>query len=120
MSDIMRPISEFDPETITGRILVFCPTYPEGHEMRMRILDSNFVGFGTEITHFVPVVDLEPGRPPIQTIYEQHGFRNRQDYFEYLSEEYDIDIDIIKSMAEILGPNEDFDGLVTNLEDGFN
>ena len=60
MTTEMRPISEFNPQVEKGRMLIFCPSHPAGHEMRMWIIDANFVKFATEITHFLPLVELEP------------------------------------------------------------
>ena len=51
------------------------------------------------------------------TIYEEHGYKDKEDYLNYLSEEYNIDYYIVDCMSDILGPDEDFDGLVTSLED---
>ena len=51
------------------------------------------------------------------TIYEENGFKNREDYLESLSLEYGVSKTIVFELAGLLGPNEDFDGLVTSLED---
>ena len=50
-------------------------------------------------------------------VYIENGYENRQDYLESLSEEYDVDYDTVVDIAMLLGKNEDFDGLVTALED---
>jgi len=42
----------------------------------------------------------------------------RMGYLESLANEYDTDIETVLLMAEILGPSEDCDGLVTALQDG--
>ena len=49
------------------------------------------------------------------SIYKENGFENRRDYLESLCEEYDRDT--VYALASILGSSEDFDGLVTSLED---
>jgi hypothetical protein len=49
-----------------------------------------------------------------QDVYQQNGFTDRKDYLENLAEEYG---DVVFDLAEILGESEDFDGLVTSLED---
>jgi hypothetical protein len=49
--------------------------------------------------------------------YLEYGAENRAEYLQMLSEDYDVDIDIVHAMADVLGPMEDFDGLVTSLED---
>lgn len=51
------------------------------------------------------------------TVYEQNGFRNREQYLSNLADEYGLDYDVVETMAHVLGPNEDFDGLVTALAD---
>jgi hypothetical protein len=48
-------------------------------------------------------------------IYQENGFDSRKDYLLSLCEEYDKDA--VFALADILGPSEDFDGLVTSLED---
>lgn len=50
-------------------------------------------------------------------IYQQHGYYNREDYLRCLAEDWDMPIYTVKMLADMLGPNEDFDGLVTTLED---
>lgn len=49
--------------------------------------------------------------------YLDYGAENRAEYLQMLSEDYDVDLDIVHAMADVLGPMEDFDGLVTSLED---
>jgi len=51
------------------------------------------------------------------TVYEQEGFKNRKDYLYNLSEDFGIPPDIVYMMADLLGQSEDFDGLITSLED---
>lgn len=50
-------------------------------------------------------------------IYNEHGFANRAAYLEGLAEEYDIDLDTVQQAAELLGENEDFEGLISMLDD---
>ena len=52
-----------------------------------------------------------------ENIYQQNGYANRDDYLTCLSEDYGVSIEDVYSLAEILGENEDFDGLVCALED---
>lgn len=47
--------------------------------------------------------------------YQANGYANRRDYLESLAQEYPRDT--VFALASMLGPNEDFDGLVTALED---
>lgn len=41
----------------------------------------------------------------------------RQEYLKSLSEEYNVPQPIVDALAESLGPSEDYDGLVSVLED---
>ena len=50
-------------------------------------------------------------------IYTDNGYESRRDYLTQLAEDYGVDIDTVLTMASMLGPNEDFDGLVTHIED---
>jgi hypothetical protein len=50
-------------------------------------------------------------------IYISRGYADRNEYLESLADEYDVDMQIVSAAAGALGPNEDFDGLVTTLED---
>ena len=50
-------------------------------------------------------------------IYRENGYADRDDYLTCLSEDYGVSIEDVYSLAEMLGENEDFDGLVCALED---
>ena len=52
-----------------------------------------------------------------ENIYQENGYADRDDYLTCLSEDYGISIEDVYSLAEMLGENEDFDGLVSALED---
>ena len=52
-----------------------------------------------------------------ENIYKQNGYTDRDDYLTCLSEDYGVPIEDVYSLAEMLGENEDFDGLVCALED---
>lgn len=53
----------------------------------------------------------------MQTIYQINGFKDRREYLEYLSDINAIELEDVQTMADLLGENEDFDGLVTELSD---
>ena len=53
------------------------------------------------------------------SVYREMGYESRRDYLESLAAEMDIDVNIVFTLASMLGPNEDFDGLVTSLEDEY-
>ena len=52
-----------------------------------------------------------------KNIYQENGYADRADYLTCLSEDYGVPIESVYSLAEMLGENEDFDGLVSALED---
>ena len=52
-----------------------------------------------------------------ENIYQQNEYTDRDDYLTCLSEDYGVSIDDVHSLAEMLGENEDFDGLICALED---
>ena len=52
-----------------------------------------------------------------KNIYQENGYADRDDYLTCLSEDYGVPIESVYSLAEMLGEHEDFDGLVSALED---
>lgn len=50
-------------------------------------------------------------------VYQMNGYNNREEYLACIAEDYGVDLDTVYAIADLLGPNEDFDGLVTALED---
>lgn len=55
------------------------------------------------------IEDLDP--------YVSNGFKDREEYLQHLSDEYGVPLDMVETVAETLGENEDFDGLVTAVQD---
>ena len=55
-----------------------------------------------------------------KNIYQENGYKDRKDYLNSMAEEFDVPITVVLSIANMLGPNEDFDGLVSALEDAEN
>ena len=53
-----------------------------------------------------------------ENVYTRNGYLNRKDYLNELAEDYGHEK--VYALADILGPNEDFDGLVTSLQDSEN
>lgn len=51
------------------------------------------------------------------TEYQRLGYRNREHYLRSLAADYGLPGHVVMAAAELLGPNEDFDGLVTTLGD---
>lgn len=52
-----------------------------------------------------------------QDVYQRNGYASRQDYLEALSEDYGVALSTVLALADLLGPVEDFDGLVSTLQD---
>lgn len=50
-------------------------------------------------------------------VYKQKGYKDRYDYIESLADEYGVSKMVVYSLADMLGPSEDFDGLINALED---
>ena len=52
------------------------------------------------------------------SIYKQNGYEDREDYLSCLADDYGLSLEeVVRPLAELLGPDEDFDGLVSSLED---
>lgn len=51
------------------------------------------------------------------SIYQEYGYRNRREYLVSLAEEYGVTLETVFAAAFTLGPSEDFDGLISCLED---
>jgi len=50
--------------------------------------------------------------------YLDHGYADREDYLSCIAEDYGLDLEeVVRPIADLLGPTEDFDGLVSMLED---
>lgn len=59
---------------------------------------------------------------PLETIedldpYVSNGYKDRAEYLQHLSDEYGVPLDMVETVAETLGETEDFDGLVTSVQD---
>jgi hypothetical protein len=49
--------------------------------------------------------------------YQEYGYANRMQYLVSLAEDFGLPIWKVKVAAELLGPTEDFDGLVSMLDE---
>ena len=49
--------------------------------------------------------------------YERLGYPNRKAYLKGLAQDYGLPLSVVLTLADLLGPNEDFDGLITELGD---
>jgi len=52
-----------------------------------------------------------------KNIYQVHGYNNRKEYLKGLAEDFGVDLVVVLELAGVLGASEDFDGLVSALED---
>lgn len=51
------------------------------------------------------------------SVYTDNGYKDRAEYLSALSEDYGVDIETVQCLADLLGESEDFDGLISALED---
>ena len=51
------------------------------------------------------------------SIYTENGYTSRRDYLESLAEDFGLPTETVFTMASLLGSSEDFDGLVSMLDD---
>ena len=51
------------------------------------------------------------------SIYTDEGYTSRRDYLENLADDYGVSRETVFTLAAMLGSSEDFDGLVTAVED---
>jgi hypothetical protein len=45
------------------------------------------------------------------------GYKDRSDYLKSLSKDYGVGLRTVRLLADMLGEDEDFDGLISELED---
>lgn len=50
-------------------------------------------------------------------VYLENGYESREDYLNSLAGDYGVNVNTVHALADMLGPNEDFDGLLSELED---
>lgn len=55
--------------------------------------------------------------PTSDNPYLRHGFKDRAAYLRQIAEDYDVPLKTIRTIADMLGPDEDFDGLLVSLPD---
>jgi hypothetical protein len=51
------------------------------------------------------------------SIYTDNGYKDRKDYLSHMAEDYGVPYKDVVLLASVLGPSEDFNGLVVALED---
>lgn len=53
----------------------------------------------------------------MENVYEKNGYADRKDYLKNISEEYGLEEELVFMIADLYGADEDFDGLVSTLQD---
>lgn len=53
----------------------------------------------------------------MEDIYTKNGYEDRAAYLESVADQYGVDLDTVAMVADLLGPTEDFDGLISMIED---
>ena len=54
------------------------------------------------------------------SVYTDEGYKNRRDYLNTLADDSGVERSTVYMLADLLGPSEDFDGLVCAVEDAEN
>jgi len=54
------------------------------------------------------------------SIYTDKGHESRAQYLEWLALDLGVPEEAVLELAELLGPEEDFDGLISTVEDYYN
>ena len=53
----------------------------------------------------------------MSNVYREKGYNDREDYLSYIAEDYGLDLEqVVRPIADLLGPTEDFDGLISLLD----
>lgn len=52
-----------------------------------------------------------------ENAYLENGYKNREEYLQCMSDDYGVPIEVVHSLADMLGESEDFDGLISALGD---
>lgn len=55
--------------------------------------------------------------PQSDNPYLRQGFQNRGEYLRQVAEDYGLPLWKVQAIADLLGPTEDFDGLLVSLPD---
>ena len=53
----------------------------------------------------------------MSNIYVRKGYKDRKDYLKCLALDYGVSYMTVFALADMLGENEDFDGLISALDD---
>jgi hypothetical protein len=91
-----------------------------GDKVRYRFTDDNRIlrekwHPELEAWHLQKEIDVPLMYEKELEVYVENGYLCRRDYLAQLAEQYDANV--VKELSSLLGPSEDFDGLVSALED---
>lgn len=50
-------------------------------------------------------------------LYQERGYTDRLDYLKGIAEEHNVPLNVVVSVADLMGDGEDFDGLVSAVQD---
>jgi len=82
------------------------------------MLDGRLVCLDYALTISNPLNTIEESGLAMSNVYRENGYNDREDYLSCMAEDYGLDLEqVVRPLADLLGPNEDFDGLVSALED---
>lgn len=59
----------------------------------------------------------DPKKIRLMELYKENGYNSRDEYLTGLAETHGVGVRTVYDLADMLGENEDFDGLVVALED---
>lgn len=51
------------------------------------------------------------------SVYTENGYKSRKDYLKSIAEDYGVPYIYVAELACMLGESEDFDGLISEIED---
>lgn len=80
----------------------------------VRTVPTGFVD--AEVWNINPQPAVAPETRPEPSRYEKAGYESRDDYLEALADDYDVPMKVVWAFASLLGPEEDFDGLISELQ----
>ena len=81
-----------------------------------KLYDIYNVEEGDMVIHDICVI----GEGVMNTIpdnYVTNGWADREDYLRGLAEIYEVSYPTVRELADLLGPNEDFNGLISAVQD---
>lgn len=53
----------------------------------------------------------------MSNVYTSNGYKNRKDYLMSMADDYGLPYNTVRTIASMLGENEDFDGLISALDE---